>query len=330
MQLEITDDAAITFACELYAALADGYAIDAALAEARKAIFADAERGRVGDAGALHARARRPDLRRRGADRRAPARRRARGDDPHGASTRSRGRARARVEPEPPVAHAAVRALRAGSSSASPRAHTVLAVAVAYPWDNHMAWGRSFVTPYFGSGGSLPNGQGGFFVALSPLVVVLALHGARGRARRPRAAPAARGRPDPRVRRRGLGQVPRRARADLRHTRGSAPTARCSSGSPSPRRSRSSSSASRSPRSRASASDAASRPGGRRPSGLLVALSGLLVLVACLVPYNGATGYTSSATSGRSRSTRSPSGSRCSSSSVCLPLPPARCSPPGS
>ena len=41
MQLEITDRAAITFACELYAALADGYAIDAALAEARKAIFAD-------------------------------------------------------------------------------------------------------------------------------------------------------------------------------------------------------------------------------------------------------------------------------------------------
>jgi hypothetical protein len=41
MQLEITDRAAITFAAELYAALADGYAIDAALAEARKAIFAD-------------------------------------------------------------------------------------------------------------------------------------------------------------------------------------------------------------------------------------------------------------------------------------------------
>ena len=41
MQLEITDRAAITFASELYAALADGYAVDAALAEARKAIFAD-------------------------------------------------------------------------------------------------------------------------------------------------------------------------------------------------------------------------------------------------------------------------------------------------
>src|SRR5262245_21647690 len=41
MQLEITDRAAITFASELYAALADGYAVDSALAEARKAIFAD-------------------------------------------------------------------------------------------------------------------------------------------------------------------------------------------------------------------------------------------------------------------------------------------------
>ena len=41
MQLQITDRAAITFAGELYSALADGYAVDAALAEARKAIFAD-------------------------------------------------------------------------------------------------------------------------------------------------------------------------------------------------------------------------------------------------------------------------------------------------
>jgi hypothetical protein len=40
MQFEITDEAAITFAHEFYAALADGYPVDAALAEARKAIFA--------------------------------------------------------------------------------------------------------------------------------------------------------------------------------------------------------------------------------------------------------------------------------------------------
>ena len=40
MQFEITDEAAITLAHEFYAALADGYSVDAALAEARKAIFA--------------------------------------------------------------------------------------------------------------------------------------------------------------------------------------------------------------------------------------------------------------------------------------------------
>jgi CHAT domain-containing protein len=40
MQFEITDEAAIVLAHEFYAALADGYPVDAALAEARKAIFA--------------------------------------------------------------------------------------------------------------------------------------------------------------------------------------------------------------------------------------------------------------------------------------------------
>jgi CHAT domain len=40
MQFEITDEAAITFAHEFYQAVADGYPVDAALAEARKAIFA--------------------------------------------------------------------------------------------------------------------------------------------------------------------------------------------------------------------------------------------------------------------------------------------------
>jgi len=41
MQFEITDRAAIVFATEFYSALADGYPVDSALAEARKAIFAD-------------------------------------------------------------------------------------------------------------------------------------------------------------------------------------------------------------------------------------------------------------------------------------------------
>jgi CHAT domain/WD domain, G-beta repeat len=41
MQFEITDPAAISLASELYAAVADGYPLDAALTEARKAIWAD-------------------------------------------------------------------------------------------------------------------------------------------------------------------------------------------------------------------------------------------------------------------------------------------------
>ncbi len=41
MQFEITDAAAITLAHEFYSALADGYPVDAALTEARKAIFAN-------------------------------------------------------------------------------------------------------------------------------------------------------------------------------------------------------------------------------------------------------------------------------------------------
>ena len=39
MQFEITDDAAITFAAEFYAALVNGFPVDAAMAEARKAIY---------------------------------------------------------------------------------------------------------------------------------------------------------------------------------------------------------------------------------------------------------------------------------------------------
>jgi len=43
MQFAISDRAAITFSSELYAALADGYAVDGAVAEARKAIFSHGE-----------------------------------------------------------------------------------------------------------------------------------------------------------------------------------------------------------------------------------------------------------------------------------------------
>lgn len=41
MQFEITDEAATVFSSEFYAAMADGYPIDAALAEARVAVFSD-------------------------------------------------------------------------------------------------------------------------------------------------------------------------------------------------------------------------------------------------------------------------------------------------
>ena len=41
MQFEITDRSAIVFASEFYAALADGYPVDSAMAEARMAIYAD-------------------------------------------------------------------------------------------------------------------------------------------------------------------------------------------------------------------------------------------------------------------------------------------------
>jgi CHAT domain len=41
MQFEITDPAAIAFASELYAAVADGYPLDAALSQARQAIYTD-------------------------------------------------------------------------------------------------------------------------------------------------------------------------------------------------------------------------------------------------------------------------------------------------
>ena len=44
MQFEITDDAAITFGHGLYEAIADGYPLDAATTEARKAIYADGNR----------------------------------------------------------------------------------------------------------------------------------------------------------------------------------------------------------------------------------------------------------------------------------------------
>ena len=65
MQFEIADDVASTFAHEFYGALADGYPIDAAVDRGAQGDLRDGPRSRMGDAGALPARAGRPDLRRR-------------------------------------------------------------------------------------------------------------------------------------------------------------------------------------------------------------------------------------------------------------------------
>ena len=60
MQFEISDEAAILFAEELYTNLIGRQdPIDAAVAEARKAIYIELRHGRVGDAGAVHGRHRR-------------------------------------------------------------------------------------------------------------------------------------------------------------------------------------------------------------------------------------------------------------------------------
>jgi hypothetical protein len=175
MQLEITDDAAITFASELYAALADGYAIDAALGEARKAIFAAPNPvewatpvlfmrvpdGRIFDVAepiGAHRPVDEPEVTILTADHELPAL------EPEVV------RAAEPVEPDrAPVMHPRLaRRLVAGLAACI----AVLTVAIAYPWDNHMQLGRSFVTPYFGAGGSLPNARGGFFAALSPIAIV--------------------------------------------------------------------------------------------------------------------------------------------------------------
>jgi hypothetical protein len=62
MQSEITDEAAIVFAREFYAAIADGYPVGASLAESRKAIFATGNDVRMRQACALHALSRWADI----------------------------------------------------------------------------------------------------------------------------------------------------------------------------------------------------------------------------------------------------------------------------
>lgn len=206
MQLQITDRAAITFACELYSALADGYAIDAALAESRKAIFADDNElewatpvlfmrvpdGRIFDVATPvggHEPVREPPV---GALAPSPDRPAEIGVEPPAPAAASASRP-ATADPAPPAVAstapyrqetattsplavpAAPKGLAAVKAVALSRrlvcllacAILVLALGLVMPWDSE---GRSLVTPHFGP---LADSTGGLFTALSPLAVVL-------------------------------------------------------------------------------------------------------------------------------------------------------------
>ncbi len=203
MQLQITDRAAITFACELYSALADGYAVDAALAEARKAIFADDNElewatpvlfmrvpdGRIFDVAAPvgthepvaievdvepalvpvkpQAPEPEPATTEPAPDAGVPAAPR-RPDpwptqDPEPLTTAS---ATLPVVPEQPADVTPVR-LPGRLVALLACAILLLALGVVVPWDSE---GRSLVAPHFGP---LKDSTGGLFTALSPLAVVI-------------------------------------------------------------------------------------------------------------------------------------------------------------
>ena len=187
MQLQITDRAAITFACELYSALADGYAVDAALAESRKAIFADDNElewatpvlfmrvpdGRIFDVASPvggHEPVREPP-----AGALTPAPDRPTADSTPQAETSTAPYRQETVTAAPPVVPAAPRGPAVVTAVGLPRrliallgcAILVLAVGLVMPWDSE---GRSLVTPHFGP---LADSTGGLFTALSPLAVVL-------------------------------------------------------------------------------------------------------------------------------------------------------------
>jgi hypothetical protein len=187
MQLEITDRAAITFAGEFYAALADGYAVDAALAEARKAIFADRNEvewatpvlfmrvpdGRIFDvAQPIGGHEPQPDP--------------VRAVDEREVEPLADATAVARAAQETPTPPAGDETTLAPAAAGSPTevvparlrgrvrvtlsaCTLLLALGVVYPWDHHRG-GRSWLQPFFGP---LSNTKGGFFTSLSPIAVVI-------------------------------------------------------------------------------------------------------------------------------------------------------------
>jgi CHAT domain-containing protein len=187
MQLEITDRAAITFASELYSALADGYAVDAALAEARKAIYSDRNDvewatpvlfmrvpdGRIFDiAEPLGVHAPIPDL----------------GPKPPIVDDEVEGWPTAQPPPRdppdlpPPIETPQPATVPTRLFLLLSAGTALLALGLLYPWDNHRG-GRSYLHPYFGR---LSNVEGGAFTALSPLALLVTAAAACWLARRSR------------------------------------------------------------------------------------------------------------------------------------------------
>ena len=201
MQLQITDRAAITFAGELYSALADGYAVDAALAEARKAIFADDNElewatpvlfmrvpdGRIFDIAApvaTHQPVPEPSVGVMAPPAVEPAEVEAGTAppvaEPGPSAPRSKQEPEADPEPDPtsttswprpvvaePPADVTPARVPGPYVALLAGAVLVLALGVVVPWDSD---GRSLITPHFGP---LADSTGGVFTALSPLAVVL-------------------------------------------------------------------------------------------------------------------------------------------------------------
>jgi CHAT domain-containing protein len=187
MQLEITDRAAITFASELYSALADGYAVDAALAEARKAIYADRNDvewatpvlfmrvpdGRIFDiAEPLGVHQPIPEV-----VPKPPIV----DDEVKPWPTTTKPPPRDVPDPLPPV-DVPPEAVPARVMVLLGAATALLALGLVYPWDHHRG-GRSYFHPYFGR---LSNAEGGAFTALSPLALLVMAAAACWLARRGR------------------------------------------------------------------------------------------------------------------------------------------------
>ena len=183
MQFEITDRAAIVFGGEFYAALADGYPVDSALAEARKAIFADQNDVEWGT----------PVLFMRVADGRIFDV--AASEKPVVPETTpvvppppavEREPAPPEPEPEPvrdeppPAATAATDRVLRGVAVLSVVGAVLLAIGVRFPWDER---GRSWLDLKFGQAGI---DNAGFFTGFAPVALVLGTLTALALAFRPR------------------------------------------------------------------------------------------------------------------------------------------------